>query len=98
VIASAAAVPRQAAIAFGPRPCASGIVTSMIARAPTVATATGEVPSRIAGTTNSTTTARLAASPTSARSPCQRALAITRTANAAVSHRSDERRSKSENA
>ncbi len=69
VIARAAAVPRQAAMALGPRPWVSGIVTSITARAPTVATATGSPPSRIAGTMKRTTMARLAPSPMSARRP-----------------------------
>ena len=98
VITSAAAVPRHAATDFGPSPCASGIVSSMMASAPIVATASGDEPSRIAGTTKSTTTARLPARPASARTPRQRAVSTTRSANATVSHRSGARRSKSEKA
>ena len=96
VIASATVVPRQAAIVFGPSPCASGIVISMIARDPMVATATGSLPSRIAGTTKNTTSARLAARPASARTPCHRDVRVTRAAKATVSHSSGGRRSKSE--
>ena len=51
-----AAVPSSAARLFGPQPCASGIVTSAIASEPTTATASGGLPSRIAGTTNTSTT------------------------------------------
>src|SRR5919106_3249838 len=89
------AVPRAAAIVFGPIPCASAMVTSMTASAPTTATASGERPSRMAGTTKSRTTARLRASPARARRPRQRPSATTANANASASQSSGWRRSKS---
>ena len=42
-------VPSIAARLFGPSPCASEIVSNMTASEPTMATASGDVPSRIAG-------------------------------------------------
>ena len=49
VITRLAAVPRIAARLLGPVPCASVIVASITASAPTTATASGLLPSRIAG-------------------------------------------------
>jgi hypothetical protein len=88
-------VPTQAAIAFAPRPYERGIITSITANAPTTATASGEEPSRIAGTTNSTTTTRLAKSPISARRPCIRPVSKRRTTKPTASQSIALRRSKS---
>src|SRR5439155_14021441 len=54
------AVPSQAARDFAPRPYDSGIITSITANAPTIATANGDEPCRIAGTTNLITIIRVA--------------------------------------
>ena len=78
-------VPSSAARVFGPRPCASGIVISATASAPTIATASGDLPSRIAGTTNSSTSARLATSPSSDSAPRRRANTSTISTNAIAS-------------
>lgn len=67
------AVPSNAATLFAPQPCASGIVVSAIASAPTLATARGGLPSRIAGTTNSSTSATLITRLASESTPRQRA-------------------------
>ena len=66
-------MPSTAARLFGPRPCASGIVTSATASEPTTATASGGLPSRIAGTTKTSTTARLMPSPSRESAPRRRA-------------------------
>src|SRR2546425_4028631 len=46
-------VPSQADIIFAPSPYESGIVTSITAKAPTIATSSGGRPCRIAGITRS---------------------------------------------
>jgi hypothetical protein len=54
---------------------------------PTIATASGDDPCRIAGTTNSTMISRLATRPRSARNPCTRPVTINNATNPTVSHR-----------
>jgi hypothetical protein len=53
----------------------------MITADPTTATSNGDEPSRIAGSTNSTSTAKLTTSPPSAASPRSRPAASTTTTN-----------------
>ncbi len=60
-------------------------VASMIALPPTTATASGSEPWSIAGRMNSVSTAKLAASPTSASSPRSRPTTTTASAKAAAS-------------
>jgi hypothetical protein len=67
------AVPRTAASVFGPQPWASGIVISITASEPTIATASGDFPSRIEGTTKNSTSRRLRPRPTSDIAPRRRA-------------------------
>jgi len=71
-------------------------VASITARLPTTATASGLLPSRIAGTMNRRTTARLMASPSSDSAPRARANITTSPANSSARKSIGRRRSKSD--
>ena len=90
-----AAVPSRAARLFAPRPWASGMVVRATAIDPTTATSSAGFPSSIAGTTNSSTIARLRARPTSDSAPRQRANASTTSTNRPARISIGPRRSKS---
>ncbi len=72
VSASASAVPTTAAVVLGDGPWDRYSVAIMIATPATSATATGSWPARIDGTRKTTISTADRASPSSARSPCQR--------------------------
>ena len=74
------------------------MVTSMIARAPTIATATASRPERIAGTMNFATMTRLIASPIGERSPRHRPSISTIAAKMSTSQKMGALRSKPANA
>ncbi len=95
VRSSATHVPSIAARLLPPSPWASGIVTSITARAPATATANGSSPLRIAGTTNPRTIRRLSPRPTSDSAPRRRPNSTTSAANARASQIRGPRRSKS---
>ena len=71
------------------------IVSSITAIEPKMATASGDSPSRIAGTMKTRTTTRLAASPTSESAPRRRPKAMTSATNTIASQIIGARRSKS---
>jgi hypothetical protein len=77
-------VPTTAAVVLRPIPWLRYSESSMMAIAPTRATATGLRPRRMAGTTNPTITANDSARPISERTPCQRPKATTASMNTAT--------------
>ena len=88
-------VPSTAVDVRADSPCVRYSTANMITPAPTTATASGLRPSRIAGSTNSSSTPKLTASAARAASPRQRPRTSTAAANSAASQASDPPRWKS---